>query len=319
MLRVAFVTILPSPYQVDLFRALARQPETDLSVFYMEEEAPDSPWPATARQPYEHVMPGFWLGAAGARLHVNWNLPRAADYDVMVVSSYMSATGQYLMRFGMRGTPWIFWGERMRQQPHPLKRLVQNALSLPLRRASAIVGMGTLAEQSYRTRFPGVPTFNIPYYTDLQPFEDAAAGTDRWEDGEIRFICCGQMIARKGIDLLLQAFDRLVAEGSPVRLILVGREAELPSMLARMSERGRSAVDFRGFHAPSQLPADFADADAFILPSRHDGWGVVVNQALGAGLPIRVPTPSALRMILLKKKSTGSSFKVTTPRPSTRA
>jgi len=30
----------------------------------------------------------------------------------------------------------------------------------------------------------------------------------------------------------------------------------------------------------------FAEADAFVLPSLHDGWGVVVNQALGAGLPV---------------------------------
>ena len=34
--------------------------------------------------------------------------------------------------------------------------------------------------------------------------------------------------------------------------------------------------------------AIFAAADAFVLPSRHDGWGVVVNEALGAGLPIIV-------------------------------
>ena len=36
------------------------------------------------------------------------------------------------------------------------------------------------------------------------------------------------------------------------------------------------------------LPQFFAQADVFVLPSRYDGWGVVVNQALGAGLPILV-------------------------------
>ncbi len=34
------------------------------------------------------------------------------------------------------------------------------------------------------------------------------------------------------------------------------------------------------------MPGLFARADVFILPSRYDGWGVVVNQAIGAGLPV---------------------------------
>jgi glycosyltransferase involved in cell wall biosynthesis len=34
------------------------------------------------------------------------------------------------------------------------------------------------------------------------------------------------------------------------------------------------------------MPAYFARSDVFVLPSRHDGWGVVVNQALATGVPI---------------------------------
>ena len=34
------------------------------------------------------------------------------------------------------------------------------------------------------------------------------------------------------------------------------------------------------------MPRFFAQADVFVLPSRYDGWGVVVNQAIGAGLPV---------------------------------
>ena len=39
------------------------------------------------------------------------------------------------------------------------------------------------------------------------------------------------MIRRKGVDLLLLAFDRLIANGLDVRLLLVGREADLPNFL----------------------------------------------------------------------------------------
>jgi glycosyltransferase involved in cell wall biosynthesis len=47
-------------------------------------------------------------------------------------------------------------------------------------------------------------------------------------------------------------------------------------------------IHFLGFKQPAALPPIFAAADIFVLPSRHDGWGVVVNEALGAGLPIIV-------------------------------
>jgi glycosyltransferase involved in cell wall biosynthesis len=131
---------------------------------------------------------------------------------------------------------------------------------------------------------PGVPTFNQPYTCRLDAFAAAAAG--RPAHAEPVFLFCGQMIARKGIDLLLSAFARLVAEDIPARLELVGREAELPALLAPLPPAVRARINYAGFQPPAELPATFARADVFVLPSRHDGWGVVVNQALGAGLPV---------------------------------
>ena len=59
--RALFITIVPSPYQRDLFGALAACEEVDLRVCYMEAEAPDSPWPKKPLRPFERIMPGFWV------------------------------------------------------------------------------------------------------------------------------------------------------------------------------------------------------------------------------------------------------------------
>jgi glycosyltransferase involved in cell wall biosynthesis len=91
------------------------------------------------------------------------------------------------------------------------------------------------------------------------------------------------MIARKGLDLLLTAFAQLPPRA---RLLLVGREAELQLLLNPLSAEVRARIEYAGFQAPDDLPRFFAQADVFVLPSRYDGWGVVVNQALGAGLPV---------------------------------
>src|SRR5207302_9462267 len=58
--RVLFVTIVPSPYQRELFCELAKCQEVATSVWYLEAASPDSPWPKTPLETYERVLPGFW-------------------------------------------------------------------------------------------------------------------------------------------------------------------------------------------------------------------------------------------------------------------
>jgi len=122
------------------------------------------------------------------------------------------------MRGAMHRTPWIFWGERLCENVG-IKDVVQRSLAAPLERAAAIVGIGRMAEQGYYRRFPNVAHFCIPYYCDLSAF--FAVHRHRDPAAPLVFLFCGQMIARKGIDLLLTAFDRLVATGANVQLLLV--------------------------------------------------------------------------------------------------
>jgi glycosyltransferase involved in cell wall biosynthesis len=281
--KATFVTIVPSPYQRDLFAALAARDDVELRVCYMEAASPDSPWPEKPLRSFERIMPGFWVPFGGARGHVNWRLPDASQSDVTVLSSFTSLTGQYLMHGALRKTPWIFWGERLRENTG-LKEFTQRSLVAPLRRAAAIVGIGRAAEEDYRRRFPNVAHFCIPYYCDLSAF--LAVRRTRHPAAPTTFLFCGQMIARKGVDLLLAAFDRLVATGASVQLLLVGREADLPRFMQMASPPTREKIRYEGFQAPESLPKYFGMSDVFILPSRHDGWGVVVNQALAAGLPV---------------------------------
>src|SRR4051812_2545776 len=115
-LKVVFVTIVPSPYQRDLFGALASREEVDLSVYYFDSAAPESPWPEKELRTFERILPGFCLHLANVRAHVNWPLPDVSEADFVVLSSYTSLTGQLLMRGKLPRQRWLFWGERMRPQ-----------------------------------------------------------------------------------------------------------------------------------------------------------------------------------------------------------
>ena len=283
-LRIAFISVVPSPYQRDLFRALAKRPEITLDVYYLEAASPDSPWPDKPLESHEHILPGFWIGAGGARLHVNWNLPDVRNRDIVVMNSLISFTAQWLMRFRLKNRPWFFWGERLRPRQTGLRQIVRDFIGAPLHRATGIVAIGNRAEADYREAFPEPAHFSIPYYCDLQPFLDEPRPAH--DPGEIVFLFCGQMIGRKGIDLLIAAFARLIADNANARLLLVGREADLPQFLENTDPATRARITYAGFQPPEALPCFFAQAHVFVLPSRYEGWGVVMNQALGAGLPI---------------------------------
>jgi glycosyltransferase involved in cell wall biosynthesis len=304
--KATFISIVPSPYQRDLFAALAARDDIDLSVYYMEAASPDSPWPEAPLRSFEKIMGGFWAPFRGARVHINWPLPDLSGADFTVLGSFSSLTAQWLMRSRLRGTRWLFWGERLRSQPGGWRHAAQASLLTPLTRATALVGIGREAELDYARRFPLPRHFCIPYYCDISQFRDAPReeGTGR----PITFFFCGQMIRRKGVDLLLTAFDRLVAAGIDARLLLVGREAELPLFLSTLRPAARALVRYEGFQPPERLPEFFARSDVFILPSRYDGWGVVVNQALGAGLPVITSDAVGAGMDLVEEGVNGSRF-----------
>jgi glycosyltransferase involved in cell wall biosynthesis len=281
-INVVFYSIVPSPYQRDLFYALFQHPEINLQVYYLEAGVADSPWSQKALQPYEKVLPGFFLSWGASRFHLNWHLPNLRDVDIVVLNGYQNFTAQLLLWIYASRVPCIFWGEKIVANSGGIKGRLQNILAQALKRCQAIVAIGSRAQQDYEQRFPKHLVFNIAYYCNLSDFKPTV---QRPRD-PITVLFCGQMIERKGVDLLLQAFDRLIQTGVKAQLLLVGREAELPDMMRSISAEAQQHITYAGFHDPEYLPQFFEQADIFVLPSRYDGWGVVVNQALGAGLPI---------------------------------
>ncbi|MFH1499089.1 MAG: glycosyltransferase family 4 protein [Verrucomicrobiota bacterium] len=282
--RLVFVSVTPSPYQRDVFNAIAARGRLGLQVLYQERTPPDSPWPEAALADWESILPGFVINWRGGRSHCNHGLPEPQPGDFWVVNGSMSdLTTQLLMRRLGTATPWAFWGEVPSTPASPLRRKLQSWQYAPLADARHIAAVGERAAAAYRALVPGVPVSNRPYACDLTAFAPPAGGRGQ-TDGPV-FLFCGQMIARKGIDLLLLAFAQTLRQQPDVRLLLVGREAELPSLLGGLPLVVRKRINYAGFQSPDALPEWFARADVFVLPSRHDGWGVVVNQALGAGLP----------------------------------
>lgn len=290
---------MPSPYVQDLFAALVADGQVELSVWYLEQEAPNTHWGVQAMPDYAEVLPGRWLGGVNTRIHYNPGIRRRlkeSDADLFVIVGYIGLTNQIAMRTLSRWRrPWVFWGEIPGLHSRgKIGSAVRSMLQRPLARAAGIAGVGSRAVDAYRRIVPNSTAgramvfANIPYHCDTRHFvETGARRRVSTNNGHsVRFLYCGQLVDRKGVDLLASAMTQLVDDGEDVHLSWVGQGPMESTLRRALADVDPARIDFHGFQSVDDLPALFAASDVFVLPSRHDGWGVVVNQAIGSGMPI---------------------------------
>lgn len=96
----------------------------------------------------------------------------------------------------------------------------------------------------------------------------------------------GRLIGAKDPAALVAAWEILEREGDAPWLWLAGDGPEAKTLRERADGHKLSRVRFLGARRPSELPAVWAAADLFALPSVHEPWGVVVNEAMAARLPL---------------------------------
>jgi glycogen(starch) synthase len=104
-----------------------------------------------------------------------------------------------------------------------------------------------------------------------------------------RWLFVGGLIERKGVNLLLEAFATCYADNPALSLTLVGEGALLPQLKERAAELGvADAVTFAGAVAPDVAQRLMHEHDLLVHPSRYETFGVVVVEALAAGIPVIV-------------------------------
>lgn len=119
------------------------------------------------------------------------------------------------------------------------------------------------------------------------------ASTPNRGNGGHRFIYVGQLIERKGVDLLLGAFA--ASRMTDDLLTIVGDGPLLATLQTKAESLGiADAISFTGAVAPQDVPGILAVHHTLVLPSIEEVWGLVVNEALAAGLQAVVSDASGV-------------------------
>jgi glycosyltransferase involved in cell wall biosynthesis len=128
-------------------------------------------------------------------------------------------------------------------------------------------------------------TFFAAVADDVRRTKDAR----EWKLPENYFLYVGRLAPEKNVDGLLREFAAYRENGGTWSLVLAG-DGPLRSELAQVAEHIgiADAVHFAGHKNSSGLVPYYAFAKCFVLPSRREPWGLVVNEAMAAGLPVIV-------------------------------
>jgi glycosyltransferase involved in cell wall biosynthesis len=177
-----------------------------------------------------------------------------------------------------------------------------------LARVDALTAISAPLINSYRDcGFPQERLVLLPQGVDLRRYFPAdaplrarrRAAIDVAEDDRIA-VFVGTVMYRKGIDVLLEAWSRVQSRVPNARLLLVGmhvfdashaNRSELEAFVTeqrRLITARNLRVDFAGL--VDDVPAWLQAADVFVLPSRKEGFGNVILEAMACALPC-VVTP----------------------------
>jgi len=322
-IRLAYLVSHPIQYQAPLLRRIAQDPSIDLTVFFSSDFSLHSykdqgfgvpiTWDTPLTDGYKHeFLPIFGNSTTHrplnhglfTRLKGSGNKPA---FDVLWIHGYASLNAlQAMLAAKALGIPVLLRAESwLNDRPRSLSKLIAKKLFLlaikPL--ITGVLPIGTL-NRAYWAHYLGAtfPMWTIPYAVDNAAFEALTnkAAIRRTElQVELHLdptrpviLFASKLQPRKRAVDLLDAYLALTPNREPhPYLLFVGDGEDRPLLAARINEaaaHGIHSIRLCGFRNQSELPRFFDLATVFVLPSRHEPWGLVVNEAMAAALPVIV-------------------------------
>jgi glycosyltransferase involved in cell wall biosynthesis len=98
----------------------------------------------------------------------------------------------------------------------------------------------------------------------------------------------GNLSVAKGLDLVLETTRALARRGRSVKLRLAGpfHTGEARRIAEQAMQENPQGIDYIGPVYDAEKDDFFASIDCFLFPSRSESWGIVLNEAMAAGVPV---------------------------------
>ncbi len=267
---------------------------------------PAAPYLAHCAFPVHALGPGHSKYGLSRSL-LRWLRANAARFDLIVINNVwlFPAVAAWLAAKGARvpyavfthGALDVFFKKR-----YPIKHL-KKLLYWPLqyrilKGASAVLFTSELERELALASFRpnGWTSIVVPYGTN-RPDGDPEVQLNAFYEvipqarGRRLLLFLGRIHEKKGCDMLLQAFAQLTAEHPDVDLVIAGPDQTGLQAKLKRQALGAGIADrvfWPGMLSGAAKYGAFRAADAFVLPSHQENFGIAVAEALACGTPVLI-------------------------------
>ncbi len=293
-MKVLFLTNIPSPYRVEFFQELGKM--CSLTVLYELEKASDrnSDWEKviTDKRYKEVYLKPLVRQTSSAWCPSVKKYLRERKFDIVVVGVYSTPTGMQAVHYLKKNRiPYLLNcdGGMISHGEGAFRKKLKTFL---IGGAAAYLSTGNVSDEYlvyygaernkiYHYPFTSIHEEDLP--DRLLNHEEKILLRKQLNIQEEKMILtAGNFIARKGFDVLLEAAGLMDGEYG---IYLVGGE-EIPEYQAIRERLHLEHIHYVPFMQKEVLQLYYQAADLFVLPTREDIWGLVINEAMAAGLPV---------------------------------
>lgn len=280
--RVLVLSKSATHYRVPLFNEIGRRLESEGAEFkavFLAESADERWWMERGTADFQHGMlvPRRLLRTRGGALAARGFDAQVRRFSptLLLGGGFSPALSGRAARYAeRRKIPFGIWSGEISSRPTARNRLRSIQRRRLLARTSFAVAYGSRAAGYLRTVRPDLP---VVIGRNTAPIPDRTITFQGRRT--TRLLAVSRALRGKGLDVLVDAM-RLIPED--IELLVIGEGPELPRLRAQAA--GDARVRFSGGMASNAVRKVYADADVFCFPSQFDVFGLVLVEAMAAGL-----------------------------------
>lgn len=299
--KVALIHNIISPYRIPLFEGLSEHPSIDLSVYFCAKTHGIRKWDILESKKFNYeVLSGVALEFYGITYHFNPSVISKllhGKYDVVIIGGCADFTTQTaFFTSKILKIPVILWSEGIESAQSFLGKVIHPLTKHIVKNVDAMVVPGTMS-RDFHVKMGAIPEkiFVAPNIVDNNIFIekslkikcDKEIFMQKFNISNKKIILfIGQLIERKGVEYLIDAYKILKDEYDEVCLVIIGDGDLINQLEESCANKQIKDVHFTGWVSEEDKIAYYSIADLFVLPTRRDVWGLVINEAMCCGLPV---------------------------------
>lgn len=315
-IKIAIITNKKSPYRKLQIEKIATNKNYNINVYYTDSVVISRKWKIEKMNDVQEIE----LRKEGNKNHILNNIIKIVkDSDVLIIGGYDKF--EYILLgiiAKLKKKPYIILHDgisptRIRKKERIIKHNIKKII---INNASAFFANGLSSKEYFFYQFKRLESeiFNQFLTVDVETIKEISnfkiyyretlrANYDI-KDSQKVILYSGRLIKRKNVDVIIESLSK-INNKQEYTLLVLGDGEERHNLISLANKKGVT-IKITGFIEDQRdLFKHYLMGDVLVLPSCNEPWGLVVNEAMAAGLPVIVSNECGSSLDLVKDNCNG--------------